>query len=185
MKRNFSLHILPSGHSLIELLTALAITGALAIQALPDMLQLYQRTLATHISNQLIQLVQFSRNKAVETKAMVALCPSKSGQVCSKQWQHGIIIFVDQDENGKRGKHEEILLFSEPLPPGSWLDWRAFGNRNYLQYNALGYTDHQNGRFAYCPAKGGNRFAQQIIINKAGRPRKAGPKELKLKYCQG
>jgi len=185
MKRNFFDPTSARGYSLAELMTVLAITGILASQALPDMSQLYQRAQASHISNQLIQLVQFSRSKAVETKAMIALCPSKSGQSCSKQWQHGIIIFVDQDENGKRDNAEEILLFSDPLPPGSWLDWRAFGNRNYLQYNALGYTDHQNGRFAYCPAKGGNRFAQQIIINKAGRPRKAGAKELKLKYCQG
>ena len=174
-----------SGYSLIEVMAVLSITAILVGQAQPNLSHLYQIKQANHVSQQLIQLVKLTRSQAVNRSGRVTLCPSQDGEFCSKTWRQGIIVFADNNANGKRSIDEEILTVNNFIPPDSKLIWRAFGgSRYYLQYTSQGRTRSQNGRFSFCPSSNDKRYLQQIIINKPGRPRKAWPHERKLNHCQ-
>jgi len=59
------------------------------------------------------------------------------------------------------------------LPDGARVYWRSFRNRSYLQINATGLTNWQNGHLLYCPANGDVHFARAVIINAQGRVRNA------------
>ena len=49
--------------------------------------------------------------------------------------------------------------------------WRSFGNKPYLQFTSMGYTNFQNGNITYCPKDRSSRFRRQIVITVQGRPR--------------
>lgn len=184
LKQHFSIPQ-QSGYTFIEIMAALSISAILLSQAQPNLAHFFQSQQANAVSRELVQLVKLTRSYAVNRSSRVTLCPSQDSSTCSKQWQQGIIVFADTDANGKRSEDEELLRVSNFLPSDSQLAWRAWGgSRYYLQYTSQGRTRSQNGRFSFCLESAESRYVQQIIINKAGRPRKAFDHERKLDHCQ-
>lgn len=184
LKRHFS-KPQQSGYTFIEIMAALSISAILLSQAQPNLAHFFLSHQADAVSRELVQLVKLTRSQAVNLSSRVTLCPSQDSSTCSKQWRQGIIVFADTDANGKRSDDEELLKASNFIPSDSQLTWRAFGGSPYyLQYTRQGRTRSQNGRFSFCSKSADNRYIQQIIINKPGRPRKALDHERKLDHCQ-
>jgi type IV fimbrial biogenesis protein FimT len=163
------------GVTVLELLLALAIGAALAFMALPAMRDFVATHEATAAVNQLIGTVQFTRSAAITGSTTATLCPSADGERCGLRdtWQAGAIAFEDSDRDGVRSANEPILRRFPALPRGSRTTWRSFRNRSYLSFGASGFTAWQNGHFRYCPASGDPRHIREIVINPAGRVRRA------------
>jgi len=171
------------GLTLLELMATIMILASLALFAIPAFQDLKARTQATALSNHILGMVQLTRSTAVNYGTTATLCPSLNSTTCSRKWKRGLIVFLDSNKDGKRTKDETIVANLKELPEGAWIEWRAFQNPKYLQYQPSGRTNNHNGRFAYCPPNNNQRHAQEIIINKAGRARKALLKETK-NYCE-
>lgn len=158
------------GFTIIELLVTLAIAALLGYLAAPPFTDLIQRMETTSRVNAIIGLVRFARQAAVTQRRWVALCPAV-GEACRDggDWSRGIMVFADLNRDGSRQASEPVLAYQSELDPGERLLWRAFRNRNYLQFRTEGYTNWQNGSFLYCPASGDARYGKVVIINIQGR----------------
>ncbi len=161
------------GLSLTELLVALliaAVVGTFGLSSLTDLLQSMRTRGAV---NQLIAAVQFTRHAAVSYRRPVTLCPSEDRAHCGGGFESGAIAFVDDERDGRRDSGDILLRVFDPLPQGSRVSWRAFGNRRYLRFLANGMTHWQSGHLQYCPPGRDPRYARQVIINLQGRARLA------------
>ncbi len=162
------------GFTLVELIAALAISSILLSLALPSFESMIEHYRTTSRVNSLIGLVRFARQAAVMERNWVTLCPARTvgdNQICtnSRQWQSGIMAFSDLNRNGVKESQERLLAYQPALKSGETLYWRAFRNRNYIQFTSAGYTNWQNGSFQYCPASRDPHHSKVIIINIPGR----------------
>ena len=162
-----------TGLSLTEVLVVLAILASLASIAMPGLATLLRHREGESLMNLLGKTVRFARNAAITNGTVVTLCRSENGAECGGSWSQGMIVFIDADADRALDPGQRVLV-SHTLESGTAeIYWRAFRNRQYLQFTPLGSTNNQNGNFTICPGNGNPRFAHQLIINRAGRSRLA------------
>ena len=162
-----------TGLSLLELLLAIALLSIILAAGAPSLGGIIEQRRGGEVMRLLRGSIEFTRGTAISSGGLATLCPSRDGQNCGGRWHEGMIAFPDA--NGDRIPDPGDALpraFRFPAPAGS-LRWRSFGNRQYLQMTAMGFTRNQNGNFTWCPANGEPRQARQLIVNAAGRLREA------------
>jgi len=165
----------PLGFTLPELLITLALVGVLTGLALPAFQGFVERNRSSAALNQLLGALQSARHAAVTLRTTVSICPSASDVACGVRdsWHLGTLIFTDHNANGQRDPDDSVLRWLPGITNGARIYWRSFRNRSYLQMNATGLTNWQNGNLLYCPPDRDARFAREVIINTAARPRTA------------
>ena len=168
------------GFTLIELLFSMAILTVIFSLVIPGLenLRLFSQSAAA--TQQLMALLNFSRQQSVTRKTSVSICPTKDKNTCSHNWRDSLIVFRDNNSNGLRDAEETILRYSDILADGEKLVWKASGSRRYIRYKFRGETRNQNGRLSYCSKE--NHVITQIILYRTGRARVAGEKEIK-QHC--
>ncbi len=162
------------GLTLIELLVALAVGGALLSWATANGGHLMETRRASAALNQTLGAVAFTRHAAVTHRATATLCPSAGGGCgLGNTWHEGALIFVDVDGDGNLDAQDTPLRRLPSLRQADRVFWRSFRNRRHLSFLPSGLTDWQSGNFTYCPANGDLRYARQAILNAQGRARLA------------
>jgi len=162
-----------SAFTLSEWLVTISLVAFLATVGIPGFEHFVQVQIATTTMNGIANNIRFTRVSAIQRNSIVTLCPRGTAERCGDLWHDGAIIFIDENGSGQRDEEEEVLRIHPPLPDGSRLLWRSFGNKPYLQMNARGTTRRQNGNFQYCPANADPRYARQVIVHTSGRIRMA------------
>ncbi len=162
-----------TGLSLLELLLAIALLSIILAATAPSLGGIIEQRRGDEVMRLLRGAIEFTRVAAISSGGLATLCPSRDGQSCGGGWQEGMIAFVDGDGDRIPDSGDALpRAFRFPAPAGS-LRWRSFGNRQYLQMTAMGFTRNQNGSFTWCPANGDSRQARRLILNAAGRLREA------------
>jgi type IV fimbrial biogenesis protein FimT len=162
------------GLTLLELLVALAIGGALLAIGIPGYrawvadLQMRDRVDA------LVVTMGRARAEAIKRQGRVVLCPSGDGAGCAPggRWEDGWIVFADHDDDAERGADEAVLA----VEPPSWPGITIRGNRpvsDYVSYTGYGYARMtsgalQMGTLVVC--RPGDR-AVHVVLGSAGRVR--------------
>lgn len=160
------------GMTLIELLLTLGLLSMLLGLSLPGFGELLQRKRGDLAMGRLQGLVEFTRMSAVTAGREVTLCPSGDGRLCGGPWRRGALVFSNPAGAGQPDSSGPLRVLSFDGLPGRLL-WRSFGNRQSLTFTPLGFTRNQNGSFTYCPDDGNLRNARVLVINRAGRVRRA------------
>lgn len=160
------------GLSLIELLITLGILSMLLGLSLPGFAELQERKRAELAMARLQGLVEFTRLTAVTSGREATLCPSSDGSLCAGSWRQGALVFSNPSRSRQPDSDGPLRVLRFARLPGE-LHWRSFGNRQSLTYTPLGFTRNQNGSFTYCPDDGNLRNARVLVINRAGRVRRA------------
>lgn len=161
------------GLTLLELLVALAIAAVLVTLAVPGMSEIVQHKRGDLVIRRLNQAIELARISAVSYGEVVTLCRSGDGQECGGSWEQGLLVFRDPDPDQRLTDDQQPVAYLDFGGSRGRIFWRAFGNRQYLQFTPLGFTRNQNGNFTYCPHGGDLRQARQLIVNRAGRTRRA------------
>lgn len=159
------------GFTLLELLITLTTLAILTGLAVPAMSHTLKRSSNNTLANQMILLVQYARSESIVKRRVVTLCGSGSTQQCDGQWSKHILVFVDNNQNGKRENGEQLLRVVPTATTAGNLQWRSFGNKAYLQLHPTGRTWYQNGNFTYCPTNGDARYALHWLLNASGHLR--------------
>lgn len=167
-----------TGLSLIELLVCLSIVAFLMLAAdIPGVAEWRERKQSDALMRELIGAVDMARSHAIAENVMVTFCRSNDGASCQGKWHEGSILFTDFNADRIINGKDRLLFRFEPMPLEGTLEFRSFQNRQYLQMNARGFTNYQNGNFTFCPASKDPRMARQIIISLTGRTRFARDKD--------
>lgn len=160
------------GFSLLELLTAFAVTGILLSLAVPSFYhQLQTNRIRTHI-NGIFTGLHLARAEAIRRNRTVMVCESHDLDSCtgSADWSRGWILFADPNRNDRRDRDEPLLHVSPPASPGIQIDFNGAGRNGdrWLHYRPTGST--KNGTFTVCDRRGA-AHARAVILYRSGRPR--------------
>jgi type IV fimbrial biogenesis protein FimT len=172
MDRNRTIGRGRSGFSLLELLTAIAITGILLSLALPSFYhQLQTNRIRTHI-NGIVAGLHIARAEAIRRNGTVMVCESRDLDSCTggADWSRGWIVFADANRNNRRDQHEPMLHVYSSASPGIRIDFNGAGRNGdrWLHYRATGSS--KNGTFTVCDRRGA-ADARAVILYRSGRPR--------------
>ncbi|MEQ8314514.1 MAG: GspH/FimT family protein [Gammaproteobacteria bacterium] len=162
-----------SGFTLLELLITLLMLSLLLGIALPDFHELVQQKQSDITIRTLTTALELARTSAITDNSLSTLCRSSDGSECGGNWEDGILVFTDHNGNRKIDTEDRLIRhFPSPGSTGK-LYWRAFQNRQYLQFTPQGFTRYQNGNFTFCPHSKDLSLARQIILNRSARIRHA------------
>ncbi|WP_371377864.1 GspH/FimT family pseudopilin [Thalassotalea aquiviva] len=159
------------GFTLVELMLTLAIVAIIFKIVVPSFQQLFLQHQVQAESQKWFSAFHLARQTAISQGHIVTLCPSKNGKQCGKSWQQGAIIFVDENRNHLRDDTEQVTQHIAPAIAKFHLSWRAFQNRNYVQFQQNGFTWHQNGTLRLCVNSGVSEFNRALIVTRTGRVR--------------
>ena len=165
----------PSAHglTLLEMLVALATSVLLVVLAVPGLGSTLRKNQSEALVNELVRLLAYARSEAVTRGRTVTLCHSSDGLRCVGQWEQGLLVFADLNEDGDFNGDDQVLRQTSFKPGLGTLQLRSFPNRQYVQFVSAGFTNKQNGSFTWCPADQDLELAQQIIFIQSGRTRLA------------
>jgi type IV fimbrial biogenesis protein FimT len=163
------------GFTLIELFIVLMVIGLLFTVGIPFYQDMIQRNRANLTVMHLYHSMQFARSEAMKRHGNVGLCPTEDRTQCTnkKDWNaSGYLIFTRSPHDKGPLKERQILKVEMPIAFAGSLTWSCFPKQhNDIQFNALGFTNTQNGTFRYCPKNGNIRFARALFITQSGRVR--------------
>ncbi|NRA53764.1 MAG: type II transport protein GspH [Gammaproteobacteria bacterium] len=161
------------GFSLINLLVVTAIIAIAVFVAVPGLSAALKQTRVASEYNQVLTLVDTARQYALINRSYVTMCPSSDGEICSRDWMAGILVFVDRNNDQVLGADDLLIQYARHRSSQVKLTWRAFRRHHYLNFSSLGWTDHYNGTFRFCIEGDDLRFNRALIVSKTGRIRKS------------
>lgn len=160
------------GFSLVELLTTLAVSGAMLGIAVPTLTELSARQRALTVRHHLLTQLNYARNTAIASNARVTVCPSTDGATCSgdyRTWAHGALIFLDHNGNAKIDPDDTLLRASNSGHDGV----RVYSSSNWrkaLRFDADGYAWGSNTTLRVC-IENHPEMNRAVILLGTGRPR--------------
>jgi type IV fimbrial biogenesis protein FimT len=159
------------GLTLIESLFVLLILSILITVGLPSFNQIIANKKADLVIGRLQQAVELGKVTAITNTKTVTLCKSDNGRGCGGNWQEGVIVFTDQNGDREVNQQDKLVRYLTFPEMDGTLSWRAFQNRQYLQFTPQGFTRYQNGSFVFCPNSKKAELARQLVINRTARAR--------------
>ena len=159
------------GFSLVELMIALTILSIILTVGLAKLPLLFEKTEVAVLQKTLAQHISLAKSTAANSGLIVTLCPSEDYAECRGSWTRGSMIFIDRNGNRKVDSDDVVIRIRENDIRQGKLEWRAFGRRQYLQFDPKGYLLHQSGNFTYCDLMGDPTLTRQLIVNSVGRVR--------------
>ncbi len=159
------------GHTLLELLICLLISGILLSIAAPPLSSALQSNQQTQLLNQLVATLNYARGTAVLDRNTVAICSGLTHCLNTTNWSNQLLIFNDRNQNGQM-ETEEQLLRTEVISENYTWNWFNLRHRSYLQFEQNGSPRALNGTLTLCRA---GQPLTQIVINVTGRVRTQSP----------
>ncbi|WP_052691767.1 GspH/FimT family pseudopilin [Teredinibacter purpureus] len=182
MTRHFSNQC--HGFTLLDLITAMAITAILVTVAVPSF-DSYVRKNAVFSDRKMINSALMSaRYEAVARNKTVSICPSGTGENCDGDWNEGWIVFQDDGadhsgtaRDGVRNGDEEVVLASiyDGSNSFSILDVSTESSLDYLSFNEYGRPSVEGEQvnrpilIQICGAKKVASFARGLMLIGTGR----------------
>ncbi len=157
------------GLTLVELLIALAVLSILSFIAIPGLSSFIEKQRAETAMRQMAGLVRMARNEAVATRHPTTLCPSVDGRQCSSNWNRGVLLFTDDNQNSEVDTGDKVVRYLPEFLEQGDLSWRSL--RNKVQFDIRGLPRGTVGSFVYCPASKDQTIARSLVINFQGRIR--------------
>lgn len=140
--------------TIIQMLISLSIIGLLLSVSIPSYQHFAAKQEAELAKQQLLRAINFARSQAIYQQRESVL-------VGAPQWTDGYEV--------KLGS-KVIKKFLRIKNTGE-ISWRSFPLKNYLVFNAQGFTAYQNGTFTYVSKD--QKFHWKLIVNQSGRVRVA------------
>ena len=155
-----------SGFSLLELMVVISITLIIITFAVPSFGSLVSRSQIDSKANTVFDIFQLARGTAISQGKFITLCPSKDGRQCDKQWQLGLMAFVDNNHDREFSGNDEIITF---LPSTS--SATLHGNQPYFTYSPLGTLKGRMGSIVTCPSGERLSTSVRLLVSQMGRVR--------------
>jgi type IV fimbrial biogenesis protein FimT len=148
----------------------LAIIGILLSQALPGFGPWVASAKQTSAINRMVAHLHLARSEAIKRGVKTVLCASLDAQTCSKQiqWEHGYILFTDENENKQPDNGDDILQIHSSESTG--LAITSSIARTRLTFQPTGMSPGSNVTITFCDTQAKTR-PKALIVSNTGRPR--------------
>lgn len=160
-----------AGFTLLELLICLLIITVLCAISIPGLQALAANQRSDNIMRSLVDAIALAKSTAITTGEVVTLCRSANGSECRGRWQEGVLLFTDANADSQINQNDSVKRYFTFPDTDGVLSWRAFQNRQYIQFTSAGHTRNQNGSFTYCSGNKKPELARQLIISRTARTR--------------
>jgi type IV fimbrial biogenesis protein FimT len=157
------------GFTLIESMISIAILVIISSLAPASLENIISKNLRASRTDNFYTAIQFTRNSAINEKAIMTLCMSNDGTVCDKSASKYLIVFNDLDNN-KTATAVEIKQLLNISDKKTLISIKVSGGRNYIRFRPDG-TAIDFGRIKICPSNKDNYYADELILNYGGRLR--------------
>ena len=160
-----------AGHTLLEMLSVLAVAALLLGMAAPSLQALLQRQRLATTVNDFFAAVTLTRSEALRRGAPVLLLANGAG------WDSGWMVLVDRNGNLRPDAGEDIVASHGPLPAGIVIISNFNDNRvPHIAYGANGRSRTGSGgaQAGSWEFKTGD-LRRKVIVNLLGRPRACNP----------
>ena len=160
------------GITLIELVTAIAITGILTSLAIPSFNHMRAGNAMAASLNLFLAQLHLARSTAVTRERHITLCPTADTTTCSddpRDWADGYLIFEDRNRNAERDSNEEIVSHASQASGDIRISSSRYRNRISFQSQGRAWFSNATIRFCHNQYPDLNR---KIIISNNGRVRK-------------
>lgn len=160
-----------AGHTLLEMLSVLAVAALLLGMGVPSLQSLLQRQRLTTTVNEFFAAVTLARSEALRRGAPVVLLATGAG------WDSGWMVLFDRNGNLKPDAGEDIIASHGPPPIGIVITSNFNDDRvPYLAYGANGRSrTGSGGTQAGSWDFSAGDLRRRIIVNLLGRPRACNP----------
>ena len=159
----------PSGFSLVEALTVMAITAIGLVIGVPSFQGMNERARVSSAMHLLTAHMASARSTAITYRIPTVVCPSNRAGGCRTDgdWSEGWLMFFDKDGNRRPDTREDILR-DENAPIHPSLRILSSSGRAQLRYLPDGRSSGSNLTVRLCRE---DALLAQIIVNNAGRVR--------------
>jgi len=159
-----------AGVTLYELMVTSAVASILGIGAV-GVASLVQETRMTTAVNELMGDLNLARSESIKRHAVVTLCKSSDSATCTDDsgWQHGWIIFADDNNNHDVDADEAVIRVQQQLEGNLTLRYGETGKYGYVRYKPNGEA-WPGATFSFCDRRGASK-AKGVIVYWTGRPR--------------
>lgn len=143
------------GLSLFELIICLCILGILCSLAAPHFLQNRRNYERKSILPLLDQHIKFARDNAILHHSLVVICSSQNLVFCQDdQWNTGILVFIDKNNNQSRETTEPLLQQTSTNIQYGTLKWNGnITHQKIISFEGdTGLNRGSLGSFYYCSA---------------------------------
>lgn len=171
MDKHTPFRIRQAGLTLIELMTALAVVAILAGIGVPSFRAVMANQRMVAAVNSYVGSFQQARMRSLARAGQTVVCPSADGRSCSGglSWQHGWLIYDDENFDKRLGRGEPVVAVFGPLA-GDDLQATSSIGRPQLVFRADGSAMGSNLTLTVCDERGPDH-ARSIVVNNGGRPR--------------
>ncbi|MDO8596691.1 MAG: GspH/FimT family pseudopilin, partial [Sulfuricaulis sp.] len=127
-----------TGHSMMEVMTTLAVAGIVVSNGVPAMQNLVHEQRLTTQVNQLFTDLHLARSESIKRGVPVVLCKSGDGIACStvSDWRDGWVVFADTNGNEAVDTGETIIRVGQALAAGTTLRYGT--SYSYVYYKPDG-----------------------------------------------
>ena len=171
------------GHSLIELVVGVLVSGVLAVKGLPQLQMVADKQAVDGACGTFISAIHRARIEALSRGLVVTVCAldrnrDESTPSCSpqgKDWTGGLLVFVDRGERGQLGPEDQVLFVHQAGTAASVV----ISTLRYVSFQPSGVSLTAASHFDFLPPGSDPTAldapgAQRLCINKPGRIRALG-----------
>lgn len=162
-----------NGFSLLEALTAMAVTAICLVLGVPSFQSLSERSRVDSAMYLLTAYAASARSTAISYRIPTVVCPSNGNGGCRADgdWSQGWLMFFDKDGNRRPDSPADILREENAhLHPSLRVVTSA--GRHTLRYLPDGRSTGSNLRLRVCR---GDRLMGAVVISNTGRIRSERP----------
>ena len=162
------------GFTLIELMMTIVIAAILLALGLPSMGSLVSSSESRAARQELWTALNVARAGAVTGNRRHVICPSTDHANCSGglRWDHGWIVFVDNNENGMRDGNDQVVSIANAVRNGVVLSSTV--GRARVSFRTDGSSAGNNASFTICDRRGISN-ATSLVVSNPGRIRSGTP----------
>lgn len=144
------------GFTLFELMVSIFVLMIITSMAIPSFHNLREKQEVKNLFPMLHQHVNLAKNHAVIYRQDIVMCASENLTSCqTNQWNQGVLIFFDSNQNKIRDENEEIISATSFAIKYGELKWKGnAANPNHLTFKGnTGLPRGAMGGFHYCNFK--------------------------------
>lgn len=161
-----------SGFSLIEIIICCAIISIIYFYTIPYFHQYMAQEEIKKVQKILSYSNLTAKSHASTHRNNVVICSTENGDQCQKlQWNKGLLVFLDTNQNKQIDANETIILYEKTNLKYGTLDWRGTLSSSTLTFMAKhdGLPIGSNGSFFYCSFQ--DSGSKRIVLSKMGHIR--------------